>query len=256
MTANEYPQASRGVYSPHTADSKNPNLMTASEIMSALKAKGSEQTRKTYRRHGVSGEMFGVSYGDLDKLTKEIRKQGASDAAAELWQSGNHDAKVLATKILDPRTLSRSEATTMAGNITHGLQSSGLAEVVSKTDFAPSLAEKWVAMSPTRSPMKVLLGWNTIASIAVAKKHHLDCPDEWFSRWLEVIGGTLQDSPNDLRHEMNQTLIAIGSRNEQLRDQALATAKRVGKVEVDHGETACKTPNAKTYIEKVWARRK
>lgn len=90
----------------------------------------------------------------------------------------------------------------------------------------------------------------------MAKKHHLDCPDEWFGRWLDVIGETLQGSPNDLRHEMNQTLIAIGSRNERLRDRALATARRIGKVEVDHGETACKTPDAESYIAKVWTRRK
>lgn len=99
--------------------------MTAPEIMSAIEAKGSEQTRKTYRRHGVTDELFGVSYADLDKLAREIRKQSTTDTAAELWQSGNHDAKVLATKILDPKKLSRSEANSMAGKITHGLQGPG-----------------------------------------------------------------------------------------------------------------------------------
>ena len=28
------------------------------------------------------------------------------------------------------------------------------------------------------------------------------------------------------------------------------------KVEVDHGDTACVTPNADTYIAKIWARKK
>jgi len=31
----------------------------------------------------------------------------------------------------------------------------------------------------------------------------------------------------------------------------LAAAKRIGKVEVDHGETGCKTPDAAAYIRKV-----
>jgi len=35
----------------------------------------------------------------------------------------------------------------------------------------------------------------------------------------------------------------------------LAAAKRIGKVEVDHGETSCKTPDASTYIRKAVARR-
>jgi hypothetical protein len=33
------------------------------------------------------------------------------------------------------------------------------------------------------------------------------------------------------------------------------TAKKIGKVEVDHGETNCKTPDAVTYIEKALHRR-
>jgi hypothetical protein len=55
---------------------------------------------------------------------------------------------------------------------------------------------------------------------------------------------------------MNNALIAIGGRNEALRKQATAAAKRVGKVDVDHGDTACKTPDAVSYIEKMWARKK
>ena len=63
-------------------------------------------------------------------------------------------------------------------------------------------------------------------------------------------------SPNEIRGEMNSALIAIGSRNEKLRDLALKKAKKIGKVEIDHGETSCKTPDAKSDIEKIWARKK
>jgi hypothetical protein len=49
------------------------------------------------------------------------------------------------------------------------------------------------------------------------------------------------------------TLITIGGRNSTLRRAALAAAKRIGKVEVDHGDTDCKTPAAGPYIEKMWA---
>lgn len=54
---------------------------------------------------------------------------------------------------------------------------------------------------------------------------------------------------------MNSALIAIGIRNPKLERKALAAAKRIGKVEVDHGETSCKTPDAPTYIRKAVARR-
>jgi hypothetical protein len=39
-------------------------------------------------------------------------------------------------------------------------------------------------------------------------------------------------------------------RNPKLQKKALAAAERIGNVEVDHGETSCKTPDAAAYIRK------
>jgi hypothetical protein len=36
---------------------------------------------------------------------------------------------------------------------------------------------------------------------------------------------------------MNGALIAIGLRNAKLKNRAMATAKKIGKLEVDHGQT-------------------
>src|ERR1700752_4226901 len=74
--------------------------MTLSETMKQLEAVGSEQTRKTYRRHGVQMPMFGVKMGDLSKVQKGIKKDHA--LALALWATGNLDARVLATMIADP----------------------------------------------------------------------------------------------------------------------------------------------------------
>ena len=54
---------------------------------------------------------------------------------------------------------------------------------------------------------------------------------------------------------MNMALISIGGSREALREKAIAASRRIGKVEVDHGETGCKTPVAEPYINKMWARR-
>ncbi len=50
---------------------------------------------------------------------------------------------------------------------------------------------------------------------------------------------------------MNNALIAIGGRNDELERQALAVAARIGAVHVDHGETNCKTPDAAAYIART-----
>lgn len=81
-------------------------------------------------------------------------------------------------------------------------------------------------------------------------------PDSVFEKRLAEIERTIHTAPNAERYIMNQTVIAIGCRNAALRKAALAAAKRIGEVEVDHGDTACKTPDAAEYIEKSWAHAK
>jgi len=55
---------------------------------------------------------------------------------------------------------------------------------------------------------------------------------------------------------MNNTLIAIGARGGMLEQKALDAAAAVGTVEIDHGETNCKTPDAAAYIQKTLQRRR
>ena len=55
---------------------------------------------------------------------------------------------------------------------------------------------------------------------------------------------------------MNYGLIAIGMRSDAFAQLATAAAKRLGKVQVDHGDTSCKTPDAIPYIQKARAHRK
>ena len=162
----------------------------------------------------------------------------------------------LATKILQPDSLNRKIANHLASSVTHSLQASGLAQVIAQKEFAPDLADEWVELNASRSHWKVYTGWVLIASIALAKKTHQEVPDDWFALHLETIDYRIHESPNEIRDQMNSTLIAIASRNENLKNIAITKAKKIGKVKVDHGETSCKTPDAESYIRKVWDRKK
>lgn len=50
-------------------------------------------------------------------------------------------------------------------------------------------------------------------------------------------------------------MVSVGGRNERLRKLAIAAAKRAGPVEIDHGDTSCKTVDVVEYIGKMWARK-
>ena len=80
--------------------------MNAKDLLKELKSLGKEQTRKTCRRHGIVGDVYGVSYADLGKLQKRIKIN--QPLAEELWATGNYDARVLATKIADPASFAKA----------------------------------------------------------------------------------------------------------------------------------------------------
>lgn len=80
-------------------------------------------------------------------------------------------------------------------------------------------------------------------------------PNPKFATLLKTIERDIHGAPNHVRQAMNGALIAIGLRNTKLEKLAVAAAKRIGKVEVDHGDTSCQTPDAVAYIAKTKARR-
>ena len=62
-------------------------------------------------------------------------------------------------------------------------------------------------------------------------------------------------SPNRTRYSMNNALIAMGGSMPAVRERALAAARSVGLVHVDHGQTGCRTPDAVDMIGKMVAHR-
>jgi hypothetical protein len=50
---------------------------------------------------------------------------------------------------------------------------------------------------------------------------------------------------------MNNFVIAVGTYVAELAEPALATARAIGKVEIDMGGTGCKVPEAESYIAKA-----
>ena len=81
--------------------------LSLAEVMSTLEQLGTEQTCKTWKRHGATGPMFGVLFGELFKLMKRIDVD--HELARGLWATGNVDAQNLAMKIADPEAMTSDE---------------------------------------------------------------------------------------------------------------------------------------------------
>jgi 3-methyladenine DNA glycosylase AlkD len=222
--------------------------MTDQEVLEHLRTLGTEQNRKIYRRHGVGGDLHGVSYAHLKHLQKQIKQD--HELAQRLWATGNHDARILATMVADPALATGRLLDAWAKDVGNGVLTDALAGLVSKTPLARKKMEQW-----TKSKEEWLgsAGWLLLAHLA---RDDGELPDAYFEDRLATIEREIHSRKNRIRYTMNAALIAIGLRNGSLEKKALAAAARIGPVVVDHGETSCKTPDAADYIRKATQRQK
>ncbi|RMG79776.1 MAG: DNA alkylation repair protein, partial [Chloroflexi bacterium] len=161
-----------------------------------------------------------------------------------LWQSDNHDARILAMRIADPKRADSDTLERWVRELGDYIVTDAFTEYVSRTPFMREKMETW-----TQSDEEWIstAGWGLLAHMAT-KDETLD--DDYFMGYLDIIRRDIHTRKNRTRYAMNTALICIGTRNDFLEEQAIAAAKAIGKVEVDHGETSCQTPDAVSYIPK------
>lgn len=81
--------------------------MGFAEVMKQLEAWGSENTRRLYAKMGAGENQFGVTLGNLRALAKKLKTR--HELAVALWSTGNVDAMILATMLMNPGQSSAAE---------------------------------------------------------------------------------------------------------------------------------------------------
>lgn len=220
--------------------------MTFKQAMQTLKKMGTSQNVKIYKRHGAGDNLFGVSFANLKTLQKQIKKD--HDLAEQLWQTGNTDAMTLATTIADPERFTASSADAWLRGISYGLLGDMFGSLIARSKLALGRWKKW---SKSKKEYTRQCAYGMLS--AMLRDDPEAVPDDLCREALERIEHEIHESPNLARHAMNGALISIGSYKSKFEKRALAAARRIGKVEVDHGQTSCKTPDATEYIKKTVA---
>jgi 3-methyladenine DNA glycosylase AlkD len=225
-------------------------MPTVTSIMSELKKKGKESTRKIYARHGMATEnMYGVSVADLKVIAKTIK--GQQELACELYATGNLDAMYLAGMVADGSKMNPKELNAWAEGAAN-LQM--IAEytvpwVAMENPQGRELALQWMK---SKKECVACSGWCAYSGLLASK------PDEALDLaeirdLLNVIVKGIKSAQNRVRYRMNGFVIAVGTYVKPLLKEAKEAARRIGEVSVDVGETACNVPLATAYIEKIEA---
>ena len=223
--------------------------MTTQDILRTFEKLGKPQTAAIYKRHGAGDNVFGVLTSDLARLQKKIKVD--PPLAKELWKTKNAEARVLALQITDPSHLTRGDADRMVKDGPIRFVGFYLSGLVARSPIAEATMRAWM-----KSP-DALFREMGYAVFGVRLKEDPDSvSDEEAAKVLATIEKEIHRSPNWARYAMNGALIGIGISKPALRKKVLDAARRIGKVDVDHGETSCKTPDAVSYIEKAVKRKR
>lgn len=222
--------------------------MLANEILQELEALGTEQTKKTFLRHGAREPFFGVRIGDMQKIVKREKKNYG--LALDLYASGNSDAMYLAGLLADEKRMTPEDLRRWVDEAYWEMLSEyTVAQVAAETPHGWALGLEWIESDREQIASA---GWSTLANwISIRPDAELDL--DALRELLERVANTLQSSPNRVRYTMNGFVIAVGGYVAPLTELALETARRVGKVTCDMGDTACRVPGAVEYIGKVEA---
>ncbi len=223
-------------------------MTTVASVMSELKKKGKEQTRKIYARHGMAPErVYGVSIADLKVIAKTIK--GQQDLAYGLYETGNMDAMYLAGIVADGSKLSGAQLNKWAKSAVdlQMISEYTVPWLAVENSQARELALEWMNSKDSHIAAS---GWCTYTGLlSIRPDGDLDLREikSLLARVTKEIGG----APNRVKMTMNSFVIAVGIHVKPLLKEAKAVAEELGTVQVNVGDTACKVPLAIAYIEKA-----
>lgn len=176
-------------------------------------------------RFGITSksEQLGITMPVLRELARAHRRN--HPLALELWASGIHDARVLATLVENPRQITRGQMEAWVRDADNWALTDALAFLFDRTEFAEAKAHAW---SARQGEFVKRTGFAMMAGMAV---HRPELPDEIFLGFLPVIAREATEERNFAKKGVNWALRQIGKRNPALRRAAMVEAQRIGKLD-------------------------
>lgn len=193
--------------------------MTVKEVLAQLASLSDDARRKHNAKAGAPANQFGVKLGDIRTMAKKIKRD--HQLALKLWDTGNVEAQLLATLILDPQSLSAKEVDTMTRSTTCAQVADWMnAYVVAAHPEKDALRAKWMK---EKDRWAARAGWNLTASCVNKGTDDIDLP-----ALLDRIEKELPKAKPEVQWTMNNALAAIGIRHAKHRRRAIEIGEAIG----------------------------
>jgi 3-methyladenine DNA glycosylase AlkD len=199
--------------------------MKYNEVMVKLKSLSSREAVAGMARYGINPKNnYGVSVTALRTIAKEIGID--HELAQQLWSSGIHDARILATIVDDPKQVTEGQMEKWVKDFdSWDLCDQACMNLFALTPVAYQKAEEW---SKRSEEFVKRAGFTLMARLAVGDKKQ---DNGTFVRFLSLIESGAMDERNYVRKSVNWALRQIGKRNLDLNEKAIEAANRIHKLD-------------------------
>jgi len=198
---------------------------TSEKVVEQLKSLGDPRAVEGAARFGIQvPDILGVSAPNLRRLAREIGR--SHHLADRLWQTGIHDARILAALIDDPTQVTPRQMERWAGDFNSwAVCDAACGCLFDKTLYAWDKAVEWTGREPEYVKRA---GFVLMACLAV---HDKKAPDERFEAFLPYLIAHATDERNFVKRAVNWALRQIGKRNLRLNALATRTAKDIQRLD-------------------------
>lgn len=194
--------------------------MDCDEVMNELRALADPSAAAGMARYGIRTDAaLGVSIYRLRPLAKTIGRD--HELALALWETGIHEARILASFVDEPASVSDEQVERWALDFDSWDTVDQVTDLFERAGFGWSKAIEW---SSREQEFVKRASFALMAGLAV---HDKKAPDERFLELLPVIEREAWDDRNFVKKAVNWALRNIGKRSAALNAAAVAAAERI-----------------------------
>jgi len=200
-------------------------FLNADQIIIRLKSQADPAAVEGMVRYGINPEnTLGISIPTLRAMAREIGKD--HQLAEELWASGIHEARILASIIDDPHRVTEKQMERWVADFdSWDVCDQVCSNLFDRTTFAYQKAIEW---SSGEAEFIKRAGFAMMAALAV---HDKRAGDERFEPFFPIIVRQATDERNYVKKAVNWALRNIGKRNRHLNTRTIEIARKIEQID-------------------------
>jgi 3-methyladenine DNA glycosylase AlkD len=195
-------------------------MSTRDDVMARLRELRNDENRAGMARFGINTETaYGISIYELRPIAKEIGTD--HDLAQELWATGVHEARILASYIDDPAQVTDEQMEQWVADFDSWDLCDQVCGMFERTPHARRKVLEW---SERDEEFVKRAAFAIVAGLAV---HDKKAPDSDFEEFFPLIVAQSTDGRNFVKKAVNWALRNIGKRNLALNQRAIELAAQL-----------------------------